>query len=296
MRAAAGLRDPETSIILFWMWGGPSQLETYDMKPDAPSEYRGPFDPIQTIVPGMKFVEYFPLQAKIADKFSIIRTLHHGMSVHNDGRITVLTGREPAKPDPTSTNKSSNPDFGMIASRVRGRRMDGLPQYVAVHRAPFMISPAYLGLGHKAFESGDPSVKDYTPKNMLLTGDIDEKRLDDRRALVHQFDRFRQHLDLAGSIEAADDFRAAAFDILTSSKVARAFDLSSESDEVRDCYGRHRWGQNCLLARRFAEAGAAVINVDATAPSDKSEYCSWDDHAGPFHLVHANLERFPQYD
>jgi uncharacterized protein (DUF1501 family) len=84
--------------------------------------------------------------------------------------------------------------------------------------------------------------------------------------------------------------------MLTSNKVADAFDLSKEDDTLRDRYGRHRWGQNCLLARRLAEAGSAVINVDATAPSNKSKYFSWDDHAGPFHLVHANLERFPQYD
>ena len=115
-------------------------------------------------------------------------------------------------------------------------------------------------------------------------------------SLVNQFDRFRQNLDLAGSMQGVDDFRMAAFDLLTSAKIARAFDLSREPDEIRNQYGRHRWGQNCLLARRLAESGAAVINVDATAPSDESPNFSWDDHAGPFHLVHANLERFPLYD
>ncbi|MBT6154972.1 MAG: DUF1501 domain-containing protein [Planctomycetaceae bacterium] len=295
-RAAAGVSDPETSVILFWMWGGPSQLETYDMKPDAPSEYRGPFNPISSKVPGMDLVEHFPLQAKIADRFSIVRTLHHGMSAHNDGSITVLTGKEPQAPDPTSTNKSSHPDFGMIASYVRGPRSDGLPQYIGVHRAPFMTAPNYLGLSYKAFDSGDPSVKGFAPKNLTLAAGIDERRLDDRKSLVTQFDRYRRDLDLAGSMGGTEDFRQAAFNMLTSNKVADAFDLSKEDDTLRDRYGRHRWGQNCLLARRLAEAGSAVINVDATAPSNKSEYFSWDDHAGPFHLVHANLERFPQYD
>ena len=119
-QAAAGTQSSDTSVILFWMWGGPSQLETYDMKPNAPSEYRGPFNPIQSTIGGMDVVEHFPMQAKIADKFSVIRTLHHEMSAHNDGSIEVLTGKTPDKPDPTSQARSKHPDFGMVASRVRG--------------------------------------------------------------------------------------------------------------------------------------------------------------------------------
>lgn len=296
-RAASGkAAPPDTSVILFWMWGGPSQLETYDMKPNAPSEYRGPFDPISTTVAGMHMVEHFPRQAKIADKLSVIRSLHHTMSAHNDGSIEVLTGKTPSKPDPTSTARSEHPDFGMVAARLRGPRADGLPQYIAVHRAPFMISPAYLGLGYKALETGDPSQKDFSPRNLKLATGVDEQRLDDRKTLLRQVDRIRRGLDLAGSMDGVDQFRRGAFDLLASSRVAQAFDLSREDDQLRERYGRHRWGTNCLLARRLAEAGAAVVNVDATAPSDKSEYFSWDDHAGPFHLVHANLERFPQYD
>ena len=295
-QAAAGTQSSDTSVILFWMWGGPSQLETYDMKPNAPSEYRGPFNPIQSTISGMDVVEHFPMQAKIADKFSVIRTLHHEMSAHNDGSIEVLTGKTPDKPDPTSQARSKHPDFGMVASRVRGPRPDGLPQYFGVHRSPFMTKPTYLGLSHQAFHTGDPTKKNYAPQNLTLAAGVDGKRLDDRRSLVNQFDRFRRHLDLSGSMKGVDDFRVAAFDMLTSARIGRAFDLGREPDSVRDRYGRHRWGQNCLLARRLAESGAAVINVDATAPSDKSTNFSWDDHAGPFHLVHANLERFPLYD
>ena len=295
-QAAAGTQSSDTSVILFWMWGGPSQLETYDMKPNAPSEYRGPFNPIQSTIGGMDVVEHFPMQAKIADKFSVIRTLHHEMSAHNDGSIEVLPGKTPDKPDPPAPARAKHPDFGMVASRVRGPRRDGLPQYFGVHRSPFMTKPTYLGLSHQAFHTGDPTKKNYAPQNLTLAAGVDGKRLDDRRSLVNQFDRFRQHLDLSGSMKGVDDFRVAAFDMLTSARIGRAFDLGREPDSVRDRYGRHRWGQNCLLARRLAESGAAVINVDATAPSDKSTNFSWDDHAGPFHLVHANLERFPLYD
>ena len=119
-RASQSRPDPDTSVILFWMWGGPSQFETYDPKPDAPSEIRGPFRPISTTVPGLDLCELFPLQARLADKIALVRSLHHEMSAHNDGSIELLTGKTPARPDPTSTSLSEHPDFGMIASRVRG--------------------------------------------------------------------------------------------------------------------------------------------------------------------------------
>ena len=120
-RSSAGqAAAPDTSVILFWMWGGPSQLETWDMKPDAPSEYRGPFSPIQTSVPGIEICELFPLLAGQAKRYSLVRSLHHDMAAHNDGSIELLTGKTPTKADPTSTAKSEHPDFGMITSRLRG--------------------------------------------------------------------------------------------------------------------------------------------------------------------------------
>jgi Protein of unknown function (DUF1501) len=294
--AATGGGAPNTSVILFWMWGGPSQLETYDMKPEAPLEFRGPLRPIRTNVSGMEICEYFPLQAQRADKFSIIRSLHHEMAAHNDGSIEVLTGKTPRVPDPTSQARSEHPDFGMIASYVRGMRTDGIPQYVGLQRAPFMTAPNYLGVAHKAFETGDPSKPDYEPKNLTLVTGVDNNRLDDRRFLIGQFDRFRRDLDLGGSLGGVDDFRSAAFQILTSRAVADAFDIRKEDPRTRERYGAHRWGQSCLLARRLAEAGVAVINIDATAPNDTTKNFSWDDHAGAFHLDFAQRERLPQMD
>lgn len=300
-RASAAGRDSspansQTSVILFWMWGGPSQLETYDMKPNAPLEYRGPLNPIRTNVPGIDICEYFPLQAKMADKFSIIRSLHHDMASHNDGSIEVLTGKTPRIADPTSTAKSEHPDFGMVASYARGKHPQGLPQYVGVQRAPFMTMPNYLGVAHKAFETADPSHPDYAPKNLTLATGVDNSRLGDRKFLVEQFDRFRRDLDLNRSLEGIDDFRSAAFQVLTSRKVADAFDIRTEDPRLRDRYGRHRWGQSCLLARRLTEAGVAVVNIDATAPNDTTKNFSWDDHAGAFHLDYAQRERLPQMD
>jgi hypothetical protein len=143
--AASQGRAANTSVILFWMWGGPSQLETFDCKPDAPSEYRGPFRPIPTKVPGLDVCEIFPKLAGIADKYSIIRSIHHDMSSHNDGSIEMLTGKTPAQADPTSTAVSAHPDIGMVTSRMRGSGPGGIPNYVGIPKKPFMTRPQYLG-------------------------------------------------------------------------------------------------------------------------------------------------------
>src|SRR5438477_3764241 len=157
LAARASQKSRPTSVILFWMWAGPSQLETFDPKPDAPAEYRGPFRPIRTTVPGMDVCELFPRLARHGRRLALIRSLHHTMSSHNDGSIEVLTGKTPTVADPTSTAHSEHPDFGMVASKLRGLRSDGLPQYIGIPRQPFMTRPVYLGLGHQGFGAGDPS-------------------------------------------------------------------------------------------------------------------------------------------
>jgi hypothetical protein len=288
-RASAGQSRPDTSVILFWMWGGPSQLETYDCKPEAPSEYRGPLRPIRTTVPGLDICEVFPLQARLGHRISLVRSLHHQMSSHNDGSIELLTGKTPAKEDLTSTAKSDHPDFGMIASKLRGPRAGGLPAYVGVPRVPFMVQPTYLGMTHAGFAAGDPSVADYHPRNLALDAGIDGTRLDDRRHLVSQLDRYRRGYDLHGAVEATGSFRQQAFQLLTSTAVADAFALDRERPTTRERYGRHLWGQSCLLARRLAEAGASVITIDALSPVPTNPiYFSWDDHANP--MTGWNLE------
>jgi hypothetical protein len=275
--SASVATGPETSVILFWMWGGPSQFETFDPKPDAPAEFRGPFRAIETSVPGMRVSELFPRLAALGRQVSLIRSLHHTMSAHNDGSIELLTGKTPARPDPTSMARSDHPDFGMVASRVRGPRQDGLPRYIGVPRVPFMTQPTYLGVGHSGFAAGDPSAPDFRPPNLTLVGGVDGARLDDRRGLLRQFDGFRRGLGRRDAPEG-DPFREAALQMLTNPRIASAFDLGREDPRLRDRYGRHLWGQSCLLARRLAEAGASVITVDALAPSLKERYFSWDDH------------------
>lgn len=279
--ARAASATPDTSVILFWMWGGPSQYETWDPKPNAPDTIRGPFRPISTSMPGMDICEVFPLQARIADKFSLVRSLHHKMSAHNDGSIEVLTGKTPPVPDLTSTNFSEHPDFGMIASRERGFRADGMPQYVGIPKVPFMVRPAYLGVSHAGFPTGDPSVANFRPGALTLDAGLNASRLDDRQGLMRQFDALRRSHDHAAISPGDDPLRDVAHQMLTNPNVARAFDISREDPRLRDRYGRHLWGQACLLARRLAESGSAVITIDALAPTLSDRYFSWDDHINP---------------
>jgi hypothetical protein len=204
------------------------------------------------------------------------------MSAHNDGSIELLTGKTPERPDPTSTARSTHPDFGMIASRVRDNHPRGIPQYVGIPTKPFMTDPTYLGLNCNAYATGDPSVPDFRPPNLSLDAGVDLSRLGDRRHLVGQLDRIKQQVQLNGMFVGHDRIRQHALQLITSNAVAQAFDLEKENAATRDRYGRTLWGQSCLLARRLAEAGTAVITIDALAPKRTLQtYFSWDDHVNP---------------
>src|SRR5262249_19154886 len=144
-RAAAREPNKDTAVILLYLHGGPSHLETYDLKPSAPSEYRSIFRTISTNVPGMTLCELFPLQARLADKFSLVRSLHHDVNIHSDGGIVVLTGKRPTVLDPTSQSKSEHPDFGSVASKLRDGGPDAMPRYIAIPRSTYMTRPVYLG-------------------------------------------------------------------------------------------------------------------------------------------------------
>jgi uncharacterized protein (DUF1501 family) len=277
-RAAAKEESKDTAVILLYLVGGPSQLETYDLKPDAPVEYRSVFKPIATRVPGMSICEHFPLQARIADKFSLIRSVRHTMNAHNDGGIEVLTGKTPAIPDPTSTSVGEHPDFGSVASRMRGEHPDGLPRYVSLPTRMGMTRPTYLGAHHGAYAAGDPSAPNYRPPSLKLVRGVDDRRLGDRRTLRDRFDQLRKGIDASGQMDGVDQFRARAFQMLTSNKTGDAFDLDREPAKLRERYGRNVWGQSCLLARRLAESGTAVVTIPMNTPQVGPEWTNWDDH------------------
>ncbi len=296
---AAARTTPDTSVILVYCLGGASHLETYDPKPDGPAESRSVFRPIPTCVPGMSVCELLPLHARVADRFSLVRSLNHKVNIHNDGSITVLTGKEPTVLDPTSTAMSEHPDFGMITSKLRGPHRDSLPPYVSAPGPFHMTRPNYLGPGHQAFATGDVSRPVSMAPQLALRG-VSPRGLEDRRLLLEQLDRACADLDRAAATQALDQFRQQAYGVLTSPAVARAFDLEREPSKLRDRYGRHLWGQACLLARRLAEAGTAVVSVIANTPENGPRFTNWDDHPGnamrPGHFGEYMRVRLPYFD
>jgi hypothetical protein len=179
-------------------------------------------------------------------------------------------------------------------------RSDAMPNYVAIPQQPYMTRPAYLGVQHAAFNAGDAGAADYGPAKLSLFSGRDGKRLEDRRRLLQQVDRFRRTYDPSEKLGAIDTYRALAFEMLTGPRVAAAFDLAKEPDKLRDRYGRHLWGQGCLLARRLAEAGTAVISLFIDTPRTGPEFTNWDDHimnAGrPGHFADYMKVRLPFMD
>ena len=299
LRAHSNARERDTSVIMLYQHGGASQFETWDMKPDAPTEIRSQFGRINTVVPGMEICEHFPLQAKIADRFSLIRSLNHDVGIHSDGGIIALTGKRPSKLDPSSQSKSEHPDFGHVTSKMLGFSR-GLPPYVAMPQHPYMTQPTYLGLHHDSFVVGDPAKEGFSVGQLKLSAGRDAKQLENRRELLRQLDQLRRELDVRGELEGVDEFRQLAYQMLSSSRAANAFDILQEPDELRTRYGHNTWGQSCLLARRLAEAGVPVINIYCNTPKSGEEFTNWDDHPGnaqrPGHFAKYMSIRLPYLD
>jgi uncharacterized protein (DUF1501 family) len=264
----------DTSVILIWLDGGPSHLDMYDMKPEAPAEYRGLWKPIKTNVPGIQITELFPKQAKVADKFSIVRSLHHNTGDHFAAGHRMLTAKDMGVSGANTPQRF--PGIGSIVAREVGARKRGLPAYVAVpYAASIGLVPGYfgadfLGAAYNPFQpGGDPNAPQYVVPNLNLAGGMTLDRLEDRRALVRNFDKTQKHLDETGTAQAMDRFSREAYEFLTGPTARRAFDIGAESPRLRDQYGRHNWGQSTLLARRLVEAGATFVTV---------HYGGWDHH------------------
>jgi Protein of unknown function (DUF1501) len=295
----------DTAVILLWLPGGAPHLDMFDMKPDAPAEYRGDFRPIKTNVPGIDVCEHLPLHARCADKFAVVRSIHHKFSDHGGGHKRFLTGRDPMSP---VGFVNDYPMVGSFVSKCREGANSGLPNYIAgvdggrQQVDTFSFGAAYLGQSTTPFTvAGDPADSKFGVQNLSIPAELADK-VQDRQLLLKKFDTVRRDLDGSGAMTAMDSFARKAVELVTNAKTREAFDLSKESRHVRERYGMHRYGQRCLLARRLVEAGCSFVTMVLENPSPPGESFpkdvtyNWDSHAVNCHIFTDAKYRFPFYD
>ncbi|MDA1050232.1 MAG: DUF1501 domain-containing protein [Planctomycetota bacterium] len=282
--AAAAEGEPlrKTSVIFVELAGGPSHFETYDPKPNASAEYRGPLQPISTKLPGVQFSELMVEQAKIADKLAILRSIHHDSSSHSTSSHLTQTGYYLRD---RQNRENEMPCVGSVAVRLLGSHSKGIPAYVALQRSMRYGRAAYFGKALNPFEvTNDPSSSNFLVNNLGLIGGLDAERVTDRRYLLDRFDEAKELIDTSGVTDAVDRFAVEAFEMVTGGKAQEAFDIGQEPDTVRERYGRNRTGQEFLLARRLIEAGVTFVSTRVS---------SWDDHNG---IAKRMKDKGPSYD
>lgn len=295
--AEAGRPTRNPSVIILWMRGGPSHLDMWDPKPDAPEEIRGEFGFQRSSVPGILLSDRLPQTARIMHKWSIVRSLHHHDAGHSTGDQICFTGYN-SGPNP---DENVYPSVGSIVSRQLGHLTPHLPSYVMIPRMVPGAGSAYLGVAHRPFETqADPAnAGPFRLPNFELPQGVTLEQLGDRRHLLRGFDAIRRDLDASGQMSALDRFNAQAWEILTSPAARRAFDLDSEPQHVRNRYGfmpaydpkasnrcgAPAWSQRMLLARRLVEAGVRLVTVDLRW---------WDTHVKGFESLRDGF--LPRWD
>jgi hypothetical protein len=257
------------SVILLWMTGGPSHIDTWDVKPEAPREIRGPFSTIRTALPGVRLCEYLPRQAAMMDRLTIIRSVDARNSNHEPNQV-FQTGNLDA--EPRINNEAENyPAIASIVSKHRGAARAGMPQSVVLN----MQSRSHVAWGGYLGKQYDPFLGNQASSLFTLPRGLDQDRVSTRHSLARQFDRLRRDLDLSGSMTAMDRFDQQAVDIVAGQRAQAVFDLAAEPAAVRERYGPHNWCQQALLARRLVEAGVSFVTVDL---SNHGASGTWDTH------------------
>ena len=287
---------PAKACIFLFMWGGPSQLDTFDLKPNAPAEVRGPFNPISTRVPGMQICEHFTKLAKHTDKIALIRSLTHDDPAHlSSGHATVTGQLAPVlKSDATPPSDKDSPHIGALVSKVRPSTL-GLPSFVtlpwkAFHpAAPGGEAPGqhggWLGSRHDGLLlTGDPNAKDWKPGSLSLPADMPPDRMQARYEFLRALGQ-KQPVLASDASTQLHDHQSRAFESITSPQVRNAFDLSREPDKVRDAYGRNIHGQSVLMARRLVEHGVPLVTVNWH--NDGRNF--WDTHGDNFNRLKNDL-------
>jgi len=303
LAASPGVRRPARSVILLFLSGGPSHLDMWDLKPEAPEEIRGTFRPVHTSVPGIHISEHLPRMARLADKYAIIRSMQHATGNHPAASYWMMVGSPIARaaPQRVTMSREDRPHPGAVLAKFLPRA-GTTPPFVMVPEAISPVGPerpgqyaGFLGAAYDPYRvNSDPNRRDYSPGALDPARDVALSRLDDRRGLLAGVNRQAHYLEQTAVAQVLDPYYTRAFDMISSQAAQRAFDISAESARTRDRYGRHIFGQSVLLARRLVEAGVRLVHVNWVRHDNGSGGQGYDSHRD--HLNWARTELLPPTD
>jgi hypothetical protein len=294
---AAARRPLAKNVILLFQFGGPSQLESFDPKPDAPAEIRGEFGSIPTCVPGIRVTEHLPRLARMADRYALIRSVHHKSSSHNPGAYYSLTGREPLINKVTLNASATDfPHPGSVVSYL-DRSERKVPPFVSlptmIADGPFRTPGEFAGFLGKMHDPlwvlRDPNAADFNVEELSLPADLDVDRVSERKSVLADLDARSRLADQIAAVRGMHEYQARAMSLLTSPATRKAFALEEEKPETRDRYGRNMYGQSVLLARRLIEAGVRFVTVYYSRGIS-----GWDTHKDNFSTLKGS--RLPHTD
>jgi hypothetical protein len=273
-------KSGDINCIILFLVGAPSQLDTWDPKPGAPDNVRGPFKPIKTNVPGMEICEHFPLMARMADRYALVRSVYHKAApIHETGHQMMQTGY-------LFRGGQEHPHYGSVVSQLRGRAPGGLPPFVVVPgpigNTGVSVShgqgAGYLGAKHEPFFlRADAAAKGFQITDIQAPAGVDPARLKSRKELLDAIDGAQRAFDATEDSRARDNAYEQAFNLIFAERAKKAFDLASEKDQLRSRYGRNTFGQSCLLARRLIEHGVKLVTVNMF--DTVFNEITWDCHA-----------------
>lgn len=250
---AADETKREMSCIVLFQNGGASQLDTFDPKPDAPSDIRGSCKPIPTAVPGIHISDLMPRTARAMKKFAIIRSMHSDEAIHERARQYIFSGTRPR-------NDLLQPSYGSVMAKERGPQ-GGVPPFVSIPDKDLSAEAGFLGPAYDPFISGDPNARNFSVRDVTLPAGVSAAEARARKDLLADMDRQFRAVEKSPVIDSMDEFYQKAFDLISSPATKKAFDISAEPDQLRDAYGRTGVGQGLLLARRLIESGVRLATV-----------------------------------
>ncbi len=301
--AAARPAGRARSVIMLFLSGGPSHLDMWDLKPDAPEEIRGTFRPIDTRAPGVRISEHLPRTAAVADHCAVLRSVRHVSGNHPAAAYWMMAGSPMTRvaPQGVTMSREDRPHPGSVLA-LKLPPSHGLPPFVMVPEAISPVGPerpgqhaGFLGAAHDPYRvNSDPNSPRYSPGALAPDSALCGERLDERRSLLRQVSRQARHLEEAAAARTLDPYYTRAFDLISSPAAQRAFDLSAESAATRDRYGRHVFGQSVLLARRLVEAGVRLVHVNWVRHDNGPGGQGYDSHRD--HLRWARTELLPPTD